>query len=193
MKKYKTIIVAAIMGLALVWSLGSRAGVDQGADDDVNFEPAGPVEFSFSQTDQAHEGGIELMAEDPDQLFTFFPQDTPATTTVLLLTNIFNQSATGLLELHRLDGSFITGWAFTIGPTDMVRISADRIATGVTLGDWDQAAYWNFGSEAAYAHLVISLGVVVDGYVVWNDEPTYNPEKPAHTLSLQFDRLLVTQ
>ena len=133
------------------------------------------------------------MAEDPDQLFTFFPQDTPATTTVLLLANLFNQTATGLLQLHRVDGSFITGWAFTIGPNDMVRISADRIATGVTMGDWDQARYWNFGSEAAYAHLVVSLGIVVDGYVVWNDEPTYNPEKPAHTLSLQFDRLLVTQ
>jgi len=193
MKKYKTIIVVAIIGLALVLSLGSWAGVDQGEDDDIVAQPAGPVEFSFSQTDQPHEGGIELMAEDPDQLFTFFPQDTPSTTTVLLLTNIFNQSATGLLELHRLDGSFIQGWAFTLGSTDMVRICADRIATGVTLGDWDQVAYWNFGSEAAYAHLVVSLGVVVDGYVVWNDEATYNPEKPAHTLPLKFNRLLVTQ
>jgi hypothetical protein len=193
MTKYKTIIVVAIIGLALVLSLGSRAGVDQSADDDVAGQPSGPVEFSFSQTDQPHEGGIELMAEDPDQLFTFFPQDTPSTATVLLLTNIFNQSASGLLELHRLDGSFITGWAFTLGPTDMVRICADRIAIGVTAGDWDQAAYWNFGSEAAYAHLVVSLGVVVDGYVVWNNDATYNPEKPAHTLPLRLNRLLVTQ
>ena len=99
----------------------------------------------------------------------------------------------GQLAVYRLDGAFVAGWSFTIPSGDMVRICADRIATGVTMGDWDQASYCNFGSEAAYAKLIVPLGVVVDGYVVWNDNPYYNPEEPAHTEPLRFTEFLVTQ
>ncbi len=114
----------------------------------------------------------------------FTPQDEDTSTTVLFLYNTGATAATVGLQSYELDGSPEISTTVVVPPAGLVRICADEVSS--RSATWQDVVWINFRTYSTYAKMTLPAGVKAEGYVVWNNGPTYDPLQVAPTLPLRF-------
>lgn len=115
----------------------------------------------------------------------FNPMDSEDTNTVLLLTNTASAARSARVTAYRVDGTTLLDTTIQIPARGHVRITADPIAANPP-PSWANAVLVNFTDFTAFARLNLRRGVIVEGYVVWNNASTYDPRAAVPRVPLRF-------
>lgn len=182
MKKYAAVLSGVVVLSVVALAVGSWGGGQDLDDSDLGILPSGSTygDLSSERVTTAA-GGVAAAAADPNTIVYLFPRDTDSTATVIILINTTNRtSAKGRFRVYDSDGQYQHGWWFTLGAGNLHRVCTDDVPY-LNWWKWNVGAYLN-----AYAQLELPPGVVADGYVVWNNGPSYDYNVEAHTIPLRF-------
>ncbi len=186
MNRYRIVTGIGIGVLVLALTIGSWAVVQGSGDSDGDIQPVGMVQGVFVELHQAREHQLSAISDSPNEIVCFVPRDLGTNATVLLLCNTTNNEVSVLITTIDVFGRTYpqaTG-EFIIPAHGYIRACSDPVNT--TAIAWQDAILVDFGTLSSYTMLELPPGVGVDGYVVWNDGPEYDPAVPAHTLPLRF-------
>ena len=208
MRRYHLLLIAAILVVALtfsIWTLavaqdppdsqpGNRAsGSAQSAETQgSDSNPVGTPEVIIPEQYQVNAANTPAAPDAPDATSTvyFTPMDEDTSTTVLFLYNTNAVTETVGLRTFNLSGGLNINTSVSIPPGDLVRICGDTVST--ISATWQNVVFVNFTTSSTYAAMTVPDGVKAEAYVVWNNASTYDPLQIAPTLPIRFSTDPVT-